>query len=183
MIHDQRLVDQLSLLPVERFEADVFRTTRVSADPLAPSVSGGRWAPPPNNGSEVAVLYTSLEREGSIAEVVSFLAALSPVPGPRPLNVARLGASTAKTLRLARASLGTLGVDMTRYGERDYKRTQQIGAALAFLELDGLIAPSARWSCHNLMIFTANHALNERLEVIDTEEIEWRSWAKAQGFL
>lgn len=114
---------------------------------------------------------------------MSFLAALSPIPGPRPLKVARLGVSTAKTLRLARASLETLGVDMTRYGERDYKPTQEIGAALAFLELDGLIAPSARWSCDNLMIFTANHSLNERLEVIDTEEIEWRSWAKAQGFL
>jgi hypothetical protein len=131
----------------------------------------------------VFVLYTSLEREGSIAEVVSFLAELSPVPGPRPLKVSRLGASTAKTLHLVRTSLEKLGVDMTRYGERDYNRTQEIGAALAFLELDGLIAPSARWSCDNLMIFTANHSLNEHLEVIDTEEIEWRSWAQTNGFL
>ncbi len=183
MIHEQRLVDQLSVLPVERFEGEVFRSTPASADATAPSISGGRWSPPPNNGAEVSVLYTSLEREGSIAEVVSFLAELSPVPGPRPLKISRLGVSTGNTLRLANTRLEALGVDMARYGERDYSRTQEIGAALAFLELDGLIAPSARWSCHNLMIFTANHALNERLEVIDTEEIEWRSWAKAQGFL
>jgi hypothetical protein len=183
MIHEQRLVDQLSALPVERFEGEVFRTTRAGADPMAASVNGGRWAPPPNNGSEVSVLYTSLERDGSIAEVVSILAGLSPVPGPRPLNVTRLGISTAKTLRLARTGLETLGVDMRRYGERDYRRTQEICAALTFLELDGLIAPSARWSCDNLMIFTANHTMNERLEVIDTEEIEWRSWAKAHAFL
>jgi hypothetical protein len=58
------------------------------------------------------------------------------MPGPRLLKVSRLGVSTAKTLRLARANLETLGVDMTRYGERDYRRTQNIGAALAFLELE-----------------------------------------------
>jgi hypothetical protein len=99
------------------------------------------------------------------------------------LRVSRLAVTTGKTLRLARANLETLSVDMARFGERDYGRTQRIGAALAFLELDGLIAPSARWPTDNLMIFTANHALTERLDVIDSEEVEWRSWAKTNGFL
>jgi hypothetical protein len=99
------------------------------------------------------------------------------------LKVSRLGVSTSKTLRLARSALVDLGVHLDRYGERDYARTQQIGAALAFLEIDGLIAPSARWPCDNLMIFTANHALNERLEVIDTEEVGWRQWAIDNGML
>jgi hypothetical protein len=85
-------------------------------------------------------------------------------------------------LRLARADLEGLGVDMKRYGERDYRRTQDIGAAIAFLELDGLIAPSARWLCDNLMIFTAN-SLNERLEVLGAEEIAWQPWARTHGFL
>jgi RES domain len=77
----------------------------------------------------------------------------------------------------------SLGVDIVRYGKRDYGRTQQIGAALAFLEFDGLVAPSARWPCDNLMIFSANHKLTERLDVIDAEEVEWRSWAKENAFL
>jgi RES domain len=183
MIHEQHLVDQLSVLLVESYDGETFRTTRAGADPIAPSTSGGRWAPPPENASAVSVLYTSLERDGSIAEVVSFLRELSPVPGPRSLKVSRLRVSTAKTLRLVRTSLERLGVDMARYGKRDYSRTQEIGAALAFLELDGLIAPSARWSCDNLMIFTDNHSLKERLEVIETEEIEWRSWAQTHGLL
>ena len=72
---------------------------------------------------------------------------------------------------------------MARCGERDYAQTQKIGAALAFLGLDGLIAPSARWSCDNLMIFTDNHALSERLEPIADEEIEWREWAQENGFI
>ena len=182
MIHDQGLVDQLSALSVERYEGEVFRATGITADPLASSVSGGRWAPTAEAGVDVPVLYTSFERDGALAEVVSYLMLLTPLPS-KPLKVARLGVSTAKTLRLARTSLVELGVDMARYGERDYGRTQSIGAALAFLGLDGLIAPSARWSCDNLTIFTSNSHLSERLEVIGVEHVNWGGWARDNGFL
>jgi hypothetical protein len=182
MIHDQSLVDLLSALAVERFEGEVFRATGVSTDPLASSVNGGRWAPAARDGFDVPVLYTSLDREGALAEVVSYLALLTPLPS-RPLKISRLGVSTARTLRLVRADLETLGVDMARYGERDYGRTQSIGAALAFLGHDGLIAPSARWACDNLMIFSYNHTMNERLDAIDFEQVEWGPWARMHGFI
>jgi hypothetical protein len=183
MIHDQGLLDQLSALATERFEGEVFRVTGVSADALAFSVNGGRWAPPARDGVDVPVLYTSNERDGALAEVVSYLVLLTPLPLSRPLKASRLGVSTAKTLRLARVSLEGLGVDMARYGERDYARTQEIGAALAFLEIDGLIALSARWQCDNLMIYQVNHLLSERLEVIDQTNVDWGGWARANGFL
>lgn len=183
MIHDQGLVDQLSALPVERFEGEVFRATGMSADPLAFSGSGGRWAPVTRDGADVPILYTSLERDGALAEVVSYLAQLTPLPTSRPLKVSRLGVSTARTVRLARVSLERLGVDTAQYGERDYGFTQSIGAALAFLGLDGLIAPSARWPCENLMIYQANHPLNERLKVIDDERVDWGVWARTNGFI
>ena len=133
--------------------------------------------------STPAFLYTSLERDGAIAEVASFLAELTPIPGPRQINVTRLTVSTSHTLRLVRADLAALGVELARYGERDYGRTQEIGAALVFLGFDGLIAPSARWSCDNLMIFGDNHALPETLEPIGTDKVEWREWAQAHGIL
>src|SRR5271165_476648 len=183
MIHDQDLVDRLARLPAERFEGEVYRATRATADPIAASIIGGRWAPGARSEFDVAVLYTSFERDGALAEVVAFLAEQTPIPGPRPLKVSRLGVSTAKTLKLVRADLETLGVEMSRYGERDYGRTQEIGAALSFLGLDGLIAPSARWPCENLMIFTNNHSLTERLEFIDAAEGEWRTWEEAHGLL
>ena len=183
MIHEQALVDQLSILPAEQFDSEVFRTTRAGADPLASSINGGRWAPAAQGASDVPVLYTSLDRDGALAEVVSYLIELTPMPGPRPLKVARLAVSTAKTLRLARVDLERLNIDMARYGERDYLRTQSIGAAVAFLGLDGLIAPSARWRCDNLMIFTENHSLHQKLEVIDAEDVEWQSWARSHGLI
>ena len=140
MIHDQDLVDQLSGLAAEKFDGEVFRATGISADPLAFSANGGRWAPPAQDGADVPVLYTSMARDGALGEVISYLTLLTPLPLSRPLKVARLAVSTSKTLRLARGTLEGLGVDLARYGERDYARTQNIGAALAFLGLDGLIA-------------------------------------------
>ena len=183
MIHDPKLLDRLSEFHSECFEGEVFRATRTRADPVAASISGGRWAPPPDGEAGHSVLYTSLERDGAIAEVASFLAQLTPIPGPRSLKVTRLAVSTARTIRLVRADLGSLGVDLARYGERDYNRTQKIGAALVFLGFDGLIAPSARWSCDNLMIFGDNHALTDRLKAVDEEQVEWRKWAQTHGIL
>ena len=56
-----------------------------------------------------------------------------------------------------------------------------IGTAIAFLECDGLIVPSARWPCENLVIFTDNQLLAGRralLELVGSEEFDWQSWAR-----
>ncbi len=107
----------------------------------------------------------------------------TPYSGRRAIKDTRLGVSTARTLKLVRTSLATLGIDLARYGERDYTVTQKIGAALAFLGLDGLIAPSARWTCDNLMVSTENHTHSQQLDAIDAEEIEWRAWARDHGMV
>jgi len=184
VIHDKDLLDQLSELPQRRFEARVYRATGLSKNPTATSIAGGRWAPPSDGIFSVPVLYTSIEREGALAEVSSFLAALTPIPRmKRLLKVSRLSVSVGRVVRIARDDLISLGVDMTRYGERDYARTQQIGAALAFLGADGLIAPSARWNCDNLTIFADNHAMSERLDVEEQEEVDWLIWAEDNGII
>jgi hypothetical protein len=147
LIHDQRLVDQLSDLPKIARELVVYRVTGLATDPIAPSISGGRWAPPASGDVSFPVLYTSLVREGAIAEIER------------------------------------LGVDLAKYGLRDYPITQNIGAALAFLGIDGLVTPSARWDCKNLTIFSGNHRWENKLDVLDSEEIEWRAWAAANKLL
>ena len=78
-----------------------------------------------------------------MAELASHWLQFSPFPS-RPASLHRISLSTQKSLRLLRSDLETLGVDWERYSEMNYERTQQIGAAVAFLECDGLIAPSAR---------------------------------------
>lgn len=128
------------------------------------------------------MLYTSLRREGALAEISYHWAQLTPWP-TKPAMLHRLGVSAERRLRLLKADLEELNVDMKRYQDVNYHRTQEIGAAVAFLGCDGLMVPSARWACENLVLFTENHALTNKLEPISSEEVDWQAWAKKVGFL
>lgn len=183
MRYDPNLADRLSNFATKAFEGEVFRVTRASADPTAPSLYGGRWARPQNSDPGTAVLYTSLIREGALAEVTSYLADLTPLPKRGVIKVTCLAVTTSKVVRLTSNDLTNLGVDMTRYTLREYSQTQEIGSTLAWLGADALIAPSARWPCDNLMIFTDNHGYNEKLEFVADETAEWRSWAESNGII
>ena len=178
MIHSPELLDNLSNYPTETFSGSVFRATRLQLDPLAPSTSGGRWSP----RDYAPVLYTSLEREGALAEISFHWSRFTPLPS-KPVVVHRIRVSTDRTLRLKRCDLTKLGVDMDQFGSLDYAKCQEIGAAVGFLEHDGLIVPSARWECDNLVFFTDNHSPLNDLNVEESTELAWQDWAKENGFI
>lgn len=175
MIHDPALLDALSNLPVEEFEGRVFRTTGGLADPVAFSQNGGRWAMISDQEGGCPILYTSTTSEGAIAEVAAYLGLLTPIPR-KDLKIHELAVSLDKTLRVAVTDFARLGIDSDRYGERNYAQTQKVGAAINFLELDGLIAPSARGNCNNVMIFGDNHGLDKRLEIINSRVVLVEDW-------
>lgn len=178
MIHEPELLDRLEALPKETFEGHVFRATRQSLDPLASSISGGRWMPKGGAG----VLYTSLEREGALAEISFHWSQQNPLPS-KPLMLHTLGVTTNRTLKLVRADLTVLGVPEHLYTTVNLVRTQQIGAAIDFLGCDGLIAPSARWDCDNLVLFPDSMGDRASLELISSESVDWISWATKEGFI
>jgi len=184
VIHAKELIDRLGSLPALEFGGEVFRTTRRGLDPLTASTRGGRWSPKEELGGteSVATLYTSLTKEGSLAEMAFHYAQLTPFPS-KPVLLHSLRVTTERTLRLLQSDLTKLGVEWPRYGELDYEATQKIGAAVAFLGCDGLIAPSARWKCENLMLFATNLSLQNDLRVLKTEEIGLRDWALTNHFL
>lgn len=45
-----------------------------------------------------------------------------------------------------------------------------------FLDVDGLIVPSARSAAHNLVIFTEELDLSEMLKVQASEAVDWSAW-------
>jgi hypothetical protein len=177
VVHDRALLDRLSAFAPITFDDVTFRATRLGLNPLAPSLAGGRWAPK----DVTPVLYTCLEREGALAEISFHLSQLDPRPS-KPVTLHRIRATARAVLRLLRTDIVSLGVDWDRYGSLGYDRTQEIGAAVAFLECDGLIAPSARWSCDNLMLFMSNHSLSEKLELENSESVDWIAWADSRTF-
>ena len=80
-----------------------------------------------------------------------------------------------KTLHLAdMRALARLGIEEPAFSEVLYARTQEIGDAAYFLGFDGIVAPSARWSCLNAVLFTDRIA-PERIEVRATK-VDWRAW-------
>jgi RES domain-containing protein len=176
--HDPELVDQLAGFTPRPFDGVVWRVTRLNQDPIAFSYNGGRWSPPSSYQS-VPVLYTSLERRAAIAEVTSWLSMLVPRPSKRVV-IHRLMVRATDVVTIDAQALGRLGVDSERYSERSYaatgeappSRTQEIGAALSFLGIDGLIVPSARWPSNNLILFDN---LDNQIEVDGggSEEIDW----------
>ena len=178
MIHDPALLDKLESLPKMTFDGQVFRATRKNLDPLATSRSGGRWMP----ASVASVLYTSMQREGALAEISFHWSQWTPMPS-KLACLHTLRVATHRTLRLIKADLTALGVAPKDYHATNLSLTQQIGAAVEFLGCDGLLAPSARWSCENLILFPDSNAFGATLEAVSTEEVDWIDWATANGLI
>lgn len=169
--HDRALIDALENQPAEAFRGEVWRVTRAGRDALQGSTAPGRWSP----GEAAPVLYTSLERNGALAEI-GFRLSLEPVwPSRIAHEVHRVTVGTERSLRFADvAALVPLGVDPARWLGFDYSATRAIAAAAHFLEFDGLIAPSARAPCHNLVVFVQKSGCVLRVE--DTQPVDWAAW-------
>jgi hypothetical protein len=128
----------------------------------------------------VEVLYASLERGGALAEI-GYRLSLEPVwPSRIAHQIHGIEARAGTTLRFADvASLAALGVDAARYESFDYAATQAIAGAAHFLEFDGLVVPSARRACHNLVLFMDRGAAGV-LQVRSTEDVDWAAWRSSR---
>jgi RES domain-containing protein len=171
-VHDRAVLDALDAMDPVRFSSDVWRITGAGRDATRGSAASGRWSP----GGTVEVLYTSLEREGALAEI-GYRLSLEPVwPGRLQHEIHKLAARSERSLRFADiASLAPLGVDVSRYESFDYSATQALAAAAHFLEFDGLLVPSARHNSTNFVLFT-DRGLGSSLAVKSTETIDWEAW-------
>jgi len=172
---DLGLLDAVDAFAREALDAEVWRVVRSGRDPTLGSPSRSRWC----NGA-FDVLYTSFERDGAIAEIDALLAMQPVFPSKVEWFAHKLTVAATQTLRLADlATLQRLGVDAARYAVREYSRTQEIADAAFFLGFDGLIAPSARWRCLNLILFTERIPPEQiRVSQMDEAAIVWDEWRK-----
>jgi RES domain-containing protein len=174
-VHDRAILDALDAIDPKPFEGTVWRIARKDREPLRGSSTHGRWSP---NG-EFEVLYTSLERDGALAEVGHRLS-LEPVwPTLIQHEIHRIEVRTEKTLYIPDlATLQTLGIDIAKYQGFDYEATQTITAAAHFLAFDGLVVPSARAPCSNLVLFVDRVIENGRMEIRESRPVDWTAWRK-----
>jgi len=173
-VHDRAVLDALEAIDPILFDGEVWRITRKGRDARRGSAAYGRWSP----GASFEVLYTSLDREGALAEI-GYRLSLEPVwPSRLAHELHQIAARTDRALKFADiASLTPLGVDAARYGSFDYAATQAIAAAARFLEFDGLLVPSARHESSNLVVFMDRPAA-ATLAVRSTRDVDWAVWRK-----
>ena len=183
-IRDSRLIDALDQAPRVTFKGTVWRAVREGRDPCQFGRSGGRW-----DDTSFDVLYTSLERDGAIAEMYFHLLRGQPVfPSKVRFTLHELHVSLTDALRFDDvASLGQLGLDEARYGmlsynERlaEYPRSQEIAEVAFFLDSDGIIVPSARQACLNLVAFGDRMQPGAIEEVKNHGLIDWATWVSGK---
>lgn len=170
-----RLLDHVDAYPRQPHSGVLWRVAREGRDPLQGGRAASRWC----NG-QFDVLYTCLERDGAVAEVHALLSLQPIFPSKIAFQVHQLRASVQQSLHLADLpTLARLGVDVNRYQERDYTKTQEIADAAFFLGFDGLFVPSARWPCTNAVLFT-DRIEPDRLILETTEPIpiDWPAWRR-----
>lgn len=170
---DLELLDAVDSLEREALDVDVWRLVRAGRDPALGSPSRSRWC----NGT-FDVLYTSFERDGALAEIHALLSLQPVFPSKDRWFAHNLKVVATQTLRLADLRiLARLGVDAARYGERNYARTQDVADAAYFLGFDGLIAPSARWSGLNFVLFTDRIPPGQiQLGKVEDVPVSWEDW-------
>ena len=186
-LRDSRLIDALEALPHSPFKGTVWRVVSEGRDPCLCSASGGRW----DDGS-FDVLYTSLDREGAIAEMYFHLLRGQPLfPSMVRYTLHELKVELSEAMPLPTLSdLASIALDTSRYGQlsylertQEYPRTQEIAEVAHFLDCDGLVVPSARWACANLILFCDRLGPGAVDVVKDHGVIDWAEWRKANKVL
>lgn len=173
---DLELLDLLDAHKGVSFEGEVWRIVREGIGVLQGYPAKARWDP-----GTFDVLYTSLEREGAMEEIYFHLSQQPVFPSKLRSALHRIAVRTKKTLRLANLEdVQGLGVSPETYRSLKYERTQAIGDAAAFLGFDGIIAPSARYGCHNLVIFCDSFTPAD-LTVTESETIDWDLWRASRS--
>jgi hypothetical protein len=176
-VHDKDLLDALEAIGAKSFQGTAWRITRNGRPPLRGSTADGRWSPP----GEFEVLYTSLEKDGALAEIGHRLA-LEPVwPSKMVHTIHALSLHAERAVHLPDlATLERLGIDTARYKNYDYASTHAVAAAVQFLGYDALIVPNARHACLNAVVSLENRDPSLTIEVVSSETVDWAAWRGTQ---
>lgn len=171
-VHDPDLLDTLEAMSPQSFEGTAWRMTWATGEPLAGGTGGGRWHP----ANDFEALYASLEREGALAEIYHHLSR-APVFSSSHVRLNEIRVRTGRALVFDDvAALVQVGVDEEMFRRGDCARTREIGAAARFLDIDGLIVPSARWDRANLILFPDRAAGLEQATLVKSSYVNWPAW-------
>lgn len=184
-VRDSDLIDALESIESDAYEGSIWRVVREGKDPCQCSSAGGRW-----DDGTFDVLYSSVERDGAIAEMHFHLSRGQPImPSKVRYKIFELSVSLSRLLRIPTLEdLTRLGFNVATFGQlshderiQEYPRTQDIAETAHFLEFDGMLVPSARWNCANMVVF-CDQILAGSLDIVeDHGVIDWAAWKREKS--
>lgn len=152
----------------------MWRVVRAGRSPLDGSRGAGRWNP-----TRLSVLYGAQEADGALAEIHFHISRGEPVfPSKMRHDLFEMRVKVDEALTLADMdALARLDVEAGRYKEMLYGRTQEIAAAASYMGFQGIIAPSARWACNNVILFLDKLGdPDDAIEEISSTTVDWKAW-------
>lgn len=165
MIFDPKLLDRLQSLDPTRWSGRAHRYVVGRNPPTKANTRGARWNPP-----DVAAIYTALDRKTLLAEL-DYRLSLD-VVRPKEIFVYTISIELHNVLDLTPPDvLGNVGLSLDELGDIDYRRCQEVGGAVAWLEHDGLLVPSARADGSNVVVFPTNQQAEAVFEVLSEEQL------------
>ncbi len=175
---DPELLAFLDALEGQPFSGDVWRVTWATRNPLTVSSGGGRWSPE----GRFDVMYTSLQQDGALAEAYHHLSR-APVMSSSHMLLNRISVSLDYVLKLDADRLMALGMQDPRASRPRDNPGPQIGEATFMLDYQGLIVPSARWDCYNLMVFLDQRSfdMDKHLSFNKATDVNWPAWREQTG--
>lgn len=166
MVYPPELLDRLQAISPAPWTGQAYRHMFGAYPPDAENIRGARWNPP-----GVAAIYTSLAREGALAEAEHQIA-VQPIPPRAKRTIYTIELTLASVLDLTDSELlQSLGVGQAELTADDMTACRQLGGAVDWLERDGLLLPSARSPSTNLVIFPANRRADARFEILGAEPV------------
>ena len=180
---DRELIDAIDALVAAPFEGTAWRITSEGRSPTNFASGGNRW----DDGS-FDVLYTSLEREGALAEMRFHLSRGQPViPSKRSYHLHELRVQIRGVIDLTDWDLlSRFGVEEAKFGrlpylkrDGEYAACQRIGEVVNFLggddesEPSGFMVPNARRAGTNLVILGSYVDADDLNHVKDHGPIDW----------
>jgi RES domain-containing protein len=163
VVHDPALLDKLEGLDLEPFAGSVWRHMFNGIDPQLPNTRGARWNP-----AGTAAVYLSLEADTAVAEADHSLSIQPVRPRPKSRELYKVKISLERVLDLRGPGvLHSLGIDHDALRAYPPDLCQAVGGGAAWLDVDGILVPSARAEGSNLVAFVDHMDPDSALTIIE----------------
>ena len=163
MVHDPALLDKLEKLDAGSFANRVWRHMFNGIDPQLPNTRGARWNPP-----GTAAVYLSLESATAVAEADHSLSIQPVRPRPRSRELYEVEIRLERALDLrALDLLESLGIDDHALRAFPPDLCQAVGGGAAWLDIDGILVPSARTEGSNLVVFVDHMDPDSAITIVE----------------